>query len=286
MSSRVSVVIPVHDRIAPLRRALASVVAQTRPPLEVIVVDDGSSIDVAGMVQREFPDVVLLRERSNRGVSHARNRGIGQARGDWVALLDSDDEWLEDKLALQGAVMSTSAAPLVHGDETWIRNGVRVNPRRRHRKRGGDIFLDCLPLCVISPSAAVIRREVLAELGGFDESLPACEDYDLWLRLCVRWPVAYVDRPLLTKYGGHPDQLSRRHWGMDRFRVQALEKLLADPALTGSLHGARRQAVVDALCRRLAILADGAEKRGRLDEAAARRQRLAAWRGAPTGAVA
>jgi hypothetical protein len=76
-----------------------------------------------------------------------------------------------------------------------------------------------------------VRRDILFELGLFDESLPACEDYDLWLRLCAIYPVTYIDKPLLNKFGGHSDQLSRKHWGMDRFRVRALAKLLCSHKL-------------------------------------------------------
>jgi glycosyltransferase involved in cell wall biosynthesis len=259
----VSVIIPSYNRCQSLPRALDSVLAQTRPAEEIIVVDDGSDDGTAAMLARDYPELTCL-VQDNRGVSAARNAGIRAARGDWIALLDSDDEWLPQKLerqlqALQQARQSDSTAPLlVHCDEIWIRKGRRVNPMDKHAKAGGWIFERCLPLCAISPSAVLMARELLTDVGDFDEDLPACEDYDLWLRICSQYPVLYVDEPLLKKYGGHSDQLSRQHWGMDRFRVQALDKLLSAGGLDASQQG-QATAMLHEKCR---ILRLGAEKRG------------------------
>ncbi len=258
---RITVVIPSYNRRASLARALRSVCEQTEPVEQIVVVDDGSSDASAAMVTRDFPGVELIRQ-PNRGVSAARNRGIDAARGDWIALLDSDDCWLPHKIArMREAVARHPGFALYHSDEIWIRHGRRVNPKRKHRKHGGWIFRHCLPLCAISPSAAVIRRERLVELGGFDESLPACEDYDLWLRLCSRFPVHYIDEPLITKHGGHDDQLSARYPAMDRFRVRALARLLDEATLAaGDARAAR-----DTLQRKLEILLAGAGKHGNQD---------------------
>jgi glycosyltransferase involved in cell wall biosynthesis len=259
----VSVIIPSYNRCQSLPRALDSVLAQTRPAEEIIVVDDGSDDGTAAMLARDYPELTCLIQ-DNRGVSAARNAGIRAARGDWIALLDSDDEWLPQKLerqlqALQHARRPDSAAPLlVHCDEIWIRNGRRVNPMDKHAKAGGWIFERCLPLCAISPSAVLMARELLTDVGEFDEDLPACEDYDLWLRICSRYPVLYVDEPLLKKYGGHSDQLSRQHWGMDRFRVQALDKLLS----VGGLDATQQEQATAMLHEKCRILRLGAEKRG------------------------
>lgn len=259
----VSVIIPSYNRCQSLPRALDSVLAQTRPAEEIIVVDDGSDDGTAAMLARDYPELTCL-VQDNRGVSAARNTGIRAARGDWIALLDSDDEWLPQKLerqlqALHHARRSDSAAPLlVHCDEIWIRKGRRVNPMDKHAKAGGWIFERCLPLCAISPSAVLMARELLTDVGEFDEDLPACEDYDLWLRICSRYPVLYVDEPLLKKYGGHSDQLSRQHWGMDRFRVQALDKLLS----VGGLDATQQEQATAMLHEKCRILRLGAEKRG------------------------
>lgn len=255
---QVSVVIPTYNRQEFVLRALESVAAQTRAPAEVIVVDDGSTDGTAEAIAGRFPGVRCLRQE-NRGVSAARNRGVAVARGDWIALLDSDDEWVPHKLERQ--VEAIEAAPghrLCHSDEIWIRHGRRVNPRRRHAKAGGRIFQRCLPLCVISPSAVLLERALVVELGGFDESLPACEDYDLWLRICAREPVLFVAEPLVIKHGGHDDQLSRTVPALDRFRIQALENLLASVDL-----GAEdRSAAIDTLRSKLDIFVAGARRRG------------------------
>ena len=272
MPETVSVIIPTFNRRHCLPRAVDSVLAQTEAALEIIVVDDGSDDGTAELIHRDYPQLRYIRQH-NRGVSAARNRGIAEARGTWLAFLDSDDEWLPNKLARQLALVSSRPEyPLVHSDEIWIRHGVRVNPMRKHGKAGGDIFRRCLPLCAISPSAAMLRAELFSELGGFDETLPACEDYELWLRVCSRYPVAYVDAPLLRKYGGHDDQLSRQHWGMDRFRVRALSRLLR----SGHLCDEQRAATRAMLARKCDILETGARKRNNralLDELAALRER-------------
>lgn len=274
MPASVGVVIPTFDRAHTLARALDSVFAQTLPPQQVIVVDDGSTDSTAELVAG-YPGVCYLRQE-NRGVSAARNLGIRHCGCDWIALLDSDDEWLPEKLRVQfEALAENPGYRLIHCDEIWIRNGRRVNPGDRHRKRGGWIFEYCLPLCVISPSAAVIEKSLLEEAGGFNEQLPACEDYDLWLRICSGFPVLYVDRPLLGKYGGHDDQLSRMHWGMDRFRVQALRDLLA----AGNLSGSDRQAALASLREKCRILVSGARKRGNSDIVAQYEALLAQFEG-------
>jgi len=268
----ISVIIPTYNRAQPLARALDSVLAQSYPATEVIVVDDGSTDGTDALVQTQFPEVVFLRQ-ANAGVSAARNVGIQHARGEWIALLDSDDLWHPNKLAAQRQVLlADPASRICHSDEIWIRNGVRVNAMHKHQKKGGWIFRDCLPLCAISPSAVMIHRDLFAEVGLFDESLPACEDYDLWLRLCSRYPVSYIDEALVTKHGGHDDQLSRKHWGMDRFRIQALDNILK----TAALETHDREAATNMLRDKLGILIAGAIKH---DNQALRRrceQRLAA----------
>ena len=269
----VSVVIPAYNRKPLLRRALLSVSAQTRPADEVWVVDDGSTDGTEAMVAAEFPAVEYVYQE-NRGVSAARNRGIEAASGEWIALLDSDDEWTPEKLERQlSAIDSEPSYKVCHCDEIWVRNGVRVNPRQRHRKSGGWIFRRCLPLCAISPSAVVIHRSVFESVGLFDETMPACEDYDLWLRVCSRMPVLYVDEPLVVKYGGHEDQLSSSVPALDRYRIEALERIVA----AGVLNDGDRQAALRVLAEKLTVYAAGAEKRGRETEAQRLRVRRAEY---------
>jgi glycosyltransferase involved in cell wall biosynthesis len=259
----ISVIIPTYNRLRTLPRALDSVLAQKLPAAEILVIDDGSQDQTRQLLETRYPNCRYLHQ-PNQGVSQARNRGIREASSEWLALLDSDDAWLPDKLRLQcQALQAQPAYRLCHTDEIWVRNGVRVNPMKKHAKGGGRIFYDCLPRCVISPSAVMLHRTLFGEIGLFDTRLPACEDYDLWLRICAREPVLYVDKPLLIKYGGHKDQLSRQHWGMDRFRIQALEKLIQSGGLTPAYRAAARAMLV----QKARIMLQGAEKRGRTQRA-------------------
>ena len=263
MPQSIAVIIPTYNRSHTLRRALDSVNNQTVRPSEICVVDDGSTDETEQLLSRHYPQVNYVYQ-SNAGVSSARNAGVALTRGHWLAFLDSDDEWMPNKLERQlQEINGNDTFPLVHCDEIWIRNGVRVNAMHKHQKAGGEIFERCLPLCVISPSAVMIKRHLFEEVGGFDESLPACEDYDLWLRICSRHPVLYIEEALLRKYGGHDDQLSRQHWGMDRFRVKALVTLLN----TGNLRPQQTQLTRAMLVNKCEILAQGAGKRGNKETA-------------------
>lgn len=254
---KISVVIPSYNRIHTLARAIDSVLGQDSPVDEIIVVDDGSKDGTASRITRLYPDIKLI-QQPNRGVSAARNAGINQASHAWIALLDSDDSWLPGKLSqIRLAHHWHPEYLLFHSDEVWIRNGVRVNAMKKHLKTGGWIFERCLPRCVISPSAVVLHRSLLQSVGLFDESLPACEDYDLWLRVCHQYPVHYIDRPLITKYGGHKDQLSNQYWGMDRFRIHSIYRLL----LQGELDEFNYSVAMSTLIGKLNILLKGAKKR-------------------------
>ena len=259
---QVSVIIPTYNRAHILMRAVDSVLAQTFQQIEILVIDDGSTDNTPEMLNAYGGRIRVL-SQENGGVSLARNVGIQAASGQFIAFLDSDDAWMPDKLERQVAALTAQPQlPLCHTEEIWIRNGVRVNPKKKHRKRGGYIFPYCLPLCVISPSSSILRRELLDEVGLFDEHLPACEDYDLWLRITHTHEVVFLEEPLLVKYGGHDDQLSRKYWGIDRFRVQALVKLLETAALTDE----QRRQTCRELQRKCAILATGCRKRQKTEE--------------------
>ena len=275
MTHSVSVIIPTYNRVRTLPRALDSVLAQTRAADEIIVVDDGSTDSTVDLLLANYPQVKLL-QQPNLGVSAARNHGIREASSDWIALLDSDDRWLPTKLEAQVALVEQRPDHrLCHTEEIWIRNGKRVNQMDKHRKSGVHIYSQCLPLCVISPSSVLLHRTLFDEIGLFDETLPACEDYDLWLRICAREPVLFVDTPQIEKYGGHDDQLSSKHWGMDRFRIRALEKVLANDLLTPD----QDRETVAMLLRKAAILEQGARKRGKLQRADHYRQLIQRYAG-------
>lgn len=259
----VSVIIPTYNRAAIVTEAIDSVLAQTFRDFELIVVDDGSTDDTRDRLIG-YSERICLICQENHGVSHARNVGIRAAQGRYIALLDSDDLWLPKKLETQIAVMEAHAdIPLCHTEEIWIRRGVRVNQMKKHQKHGGYIFPNCLPFCVISPSSVMIHRALFDEVGDFDESLPACEDYDLWLRVTKTYPVHFIETPMIVKRGGHDDQLSRIHWGLDRFRIQALDKLLQAGDLTDEQFERARQEFE----RKCEIFAQGCAKRQKNDEA-------------------
>lgn len=257
---KISVIIPVHNRAELIGRAVESVLSQSYPVHEIIVVDDGSKDDPASELDALGFERLRILRQENRGVASARNAGIEAASADWLAFLDSDDWWQSEKLAKQVVWHEANPAYLIsQTDEIWIRNGRRVNPRKYHAKPAGDVFDRSLERCLISPSAVMMHRRLFEELGLFDETMPVCEDYDMWLRVSAGHPVGLIPEKLVVKTGGHADQLSKKYWGMDRWRVRAVEKLLA----AGTLTPAQRSAAEDVLGRKVAILRNGAAKRGK-----------------------
>jgi len=258
----ITVVIPTYNRAWALQTAIDSVLAQDYPEFELIVVDDGSTDATAELLAAYNRHIIAIRQE-NKGVAAARNRGLAAAKGHLIAFLDSDDYWLPLKLSAQAAFFNAHPEALIcQSQEIWIRNGGRVNPRRRHVKPQGDIFIPSLSLCLVSPSAVMVRKALLDKVGGFDETLPACEDYDLWLRVSCRYPVYLIDTPFVVKQGGHADQLSRQP-GLDRYRIAAIEKVMAENRLSPE----QFEAAAAVLRQKSRIYADGCVKRGKLTEA-------------------
>jgi len=273
MAPDVTVIIPTFNRWPMVGEAIASVMAQREVSLELIIVDDGSTDETAARITDfferpktapEYP--VLMLRTGNQGVSAARNLGVTAARAPLVAFLDSDDLWAPLKLKRQLQQMTqTPGCVISQTDEVWFRNGVRVNPGQRHRKRAGDFFIEALRTCLVSPSAVVMSTSVFRRLGGFDPDMRAAEDYDLWLRLLLEYEVELVPEPLVIRRSGHPGQLSATVAAIDRFRILALLKLLR----RDDLDPRRRQAVCDTVAEKCAIYATGAARRGRRGEACA-----------------
>ena len=233
----VSVIIPTYNRKKFLKEAVHSVLSQSFKELEIIVVDDGSN-HKSEWVEALDPRIHYI-YCANRGAGAARNFGVSVSSGEYIAFLDSDDLWEKKKLEKQLSFLkaineeprrsvsgSEAKYKICYTNETWVRKGEHLNQMKKHQKYHGWIFEKCLPLCIVSSSSIIMERQVFYDLGGFDEALPVCEDYDLWLRMSLNYPIAYLDEKLIIKRGGHPDQLSRKYWGMDRFRIRALEKLL------------------------------------------------------------
>ena len=231
--------------------------------MEIVLVDDGST-DGTDRILAQYARHLKVLRQNNRGVSAARNLGVAASSGALIAFLDSDDQWLPHKLKHQVNFFHAHPDALIcQTEEIWIRNGIRVNPKNRHQKPSGDIFEKSLELCLVSPSAVMMRRSLLDWVGGFDETLPACEDYDLWLRVAHQYPVYLIEEALIIKNGGHPDQLSKMP-ALDKYRIASIDRLIASRALSPS----QRKAAIAALQKKCRIYADGCKKRGRHEEAA------------------
>lgn len=274
MPMRTSVVIPTFNRALTILRALDSILKQDPAPEEVILVDDGSTDGTKELLNPSpLPSPprgegwvrgnIKYLHQPNRGPAAARNLGIRKAKGDFIAFLDSDDEWLPGKLKAQLEFFEKNPEMLIcQTEEIWIRNGKRVNPMKKHKKQGGWIFEKCLPLCIVSPSAVMMRREFFDRAGFFDESFPACEDYELWLRASAQMPIGLIEKPLITRYGGHEDQLSRRFPVMDQFRIKALQKILDSNMLSSS----QKETALLELERKCRIVSLGAFRRKKIKE--------------------
>ncbi|MFW6131394.1 MAG: glycosyltransferase family 2 protein [Candidatus Aminicenantaceae bacterium] len=264
----ISVIIPTYNRADFVKEAISSVLEQSYfqahngNRYELLIIDDGSTDETKKVIEF-FGNKVKYYVQDHKGVSAARNKGLCLAKGDYIAFLDSDDLWKKDKIKKQRNFMDAfSKVSVCYTEEIWIRDGVVVNPKKKHRKYSGWIFDKVLPLCLLSLSSALFRRKIFDDIGVFDEQLPACEDYDFGIRLASKYPIHLIPKKLIVKRGGHSDQLSRKFWGMDRFRVKALEK-----ALCSNLNPEQKVLVRNELKRKCEILANGFRKRNKLDEA-------------------
>jgi glycosyltransferase involved in cell wall biosynthesis len=259
-----SVIIPTFNRRDFLEKAARSVLSQTCGDFELIIVDDGSTDGTQDLIGSFNDSRLKYVFQSNRGVSSARNRALEMARGRFMAFLDSDDRWKPEKL--ERSLWHIEHSPKIsvfHTNEVWYRKGRLLAQKKKHAKPSGHVYEKALALCCISISTAVVEKSVLEETGRFDESLEACEDYDLWLRITNRYEVRLIPEELTIKDGGRPDQLSSKVWGLDRFRIKALEKMLH----SGSLQEKHRAATVMELRKKCGIFSAGCKKHGKHNEA-------------------
>ncbi len=259
----VSVVIPTFNRAPFLKKAIESVFAQGCRAIELVVVDDGSEDDTGDVVSGYKGPVKYIKQR-NKGVGAARNLGIKNSCGEFIAFLDSDDWWDRDKLTVQLAEMRQGPDYLIsHTQEVWYKNGRLLNQKKKHRKHHGYIFDKCLAMCAVSMSTAMVRKGLFDAVGLFDEGFPCCEDYDFWLRVSAKHEFLLIDRPLTLKDGGRPDQVSSIYaTGMDRFRIESILKLLKSNVLTPD----QRSIAIHELQKKCRIYGKGCIKHGRADE--------------------
>lgn len=259
----ISIIMPTYNRESFLPKAVDSVLAQTYENWELILVDDGS-IDGTHDLMAGYDDCrIKYHYQDNLGVSAARNKGIGISNGEVIALLDSDDEWLPEKLEMQWRYMSDKGYEICQTDEIWVRNGKRVNQPAKYAKPEGWFFEKSLNMCLISPSCTMFTRQVWERIGPFDTNMLSCEDYDMWLRACLLYPVGLVPKPLTIKHGGRDDQLSNCIPCPDMYRIQALIKILQ----SGQLAQEMKAVALKELEQKVVIYMQGCEKRGKREEA-------------------
>ncbi|MCI5193315.1 MAG: glycosyltransferase family 2 protein [Candidatus Electrothrix sp. AU1_5] len=267
----ISVIIPTYNRAEFIEQAIASVLDQTLTSGaicgEIIVVDDGSTDATPEIVQQisknnHIPIRYLYQE--NKGASAARNLGITAAQHDMLCFLDSDDRWVPHKLEMQLHAMQRQPQYLIsHTREIWYRHGMQVNQKKKHAPPHGEIFQRALRMCVVGMSTVMMQREIFQRYGLFNENMPCCEDYDLWLRVSREEAFLLVDEALTLKDGGRPDQLSALHrLGMDRWRIYSLCLLLENTSLKAEQY----DQVVAELERKCRIYGKGCIKHGRPEE--------------------
>ncbi len=264
-----SIIIPTYDRKHFVRIAVNSVLNQTFPDYELLIIDDGSNDGTKEFIREitrrcsSAPEKIRYFYQRHHGVSCARNAGIKEARGEFILFLDSDDRFCRRKLERTKIhIEQHPGVKVFHTEEIWYRNGKLLTPKAYHKKPSGFVFPHALKLCSISISTAAVKREIFAAAGGFDPALPACEDYDFWLRVTWRYPVLLIPEWLTIKEGGRSDQQSQKYPAMDKFRIYALEKLLKTNQLPNHLY----QLAYEELKRKCRIYTKGALKRHKISE--------------------
>jgi glycosyltransferase involved in cell wall biosynthesis len=278
VDTRITTIIPTYNRLPLLREAVLSVLNQRCPPLELVVVDDGSDDGTeaycAAQLQ-EYPDRFRYLRLPHCGMpGRVRNAGARLASGEYLAFLDSDDLWEAEKLSRQvGFFEEHPEIRICHTREIWRRGERVVSQAGQKHRRSGYLFSDALEKCIIGPSTVMMRRELFEQFGGFREDLEIAEDYELWLRITARYQVGYIDEPLVIKRGGHEDQLSEKYGQIEIFRIRALQLNLEGETFRGE----QRELAARELLRKCRIYARGCEKRGKHGEAGRYREIAGYW---------
>ena len=239
---QVSIVIPTHNSSRYLVKALDSVLAQTVSDFEVLVVDDGSTDDTE-CVMRHYGAPVRYIRQQNAGVAVARNNGISESRGRYVAFLDADDVWLPFKLERQLETINLSSANGVCYSAFSIVSSELEPMEVSQSQRSGSLLESLLTRgnIVGTPSTVICERELLSEVGGFDAALSYGADWDLWLRLSVLTGFCYVDEPLVM-YRQHDGNMSRSASLVECDSLRVLEKGFEIDGLSDALRAKRRAA--------------------------------------------
>ncbi|MBU1043307.1 MAG: glycosyltransferase [Candidatus Omnitrophica bacterium] len=258
-----SIIIPTFNRCDFLNQAIKSVLSQTNTDFELIIIDDGSTDNTAQMI-KDIPDKRLIYiYQDHTGVSRARNHGIELAKADFIAFLDSDDCFKPEKLAISRDYINRFPdIHIFHTEEIWYRNQKLLNQKKIHQKPDGWVFDNALQLCCIGMSTTVVKKQLFKHIGCFDQTMMACEDYDLWLRASIVYPIKLIPHVLTIKHGGHADQLSRQYPAMDTLRIYAINKLLK----TAQLNDHQRNSAIKALKEKCLIYISGAQKRGKTEQ--------------------
>jgi len=223
MNFKLSVVIPSYNRAHYIETAIDSVFDQKVDNIEIILVDDGSTDNTRELVQNKYGDRIRYFYQENQGIPGARNTGIKEARGDYIAFLDSDDYWRPEKLKQQLAMIAE------HPDYGLVATccaSIRLDGSFRERNRTGKsgwVLNDLFRANFIRTSSVIIRRDCFDKVGFFDEKQKQSEEYDLWLRLAAECPVGFINESL-TVYVDNPNGISVDSLIGRLYRLMALEK--------------------------------------------------------------
>lgn len=254
----VSVIIPVYNRIDTLKSAIESVLCQTYREIEIIVVDDGSDLDIKTALKPYLSKIQYIRNESNLGVSSARNLGIKVSTGEYVALLDSDDLFLPFKLELQLSSMIDKNLSISHTDEFWYKADRFINKQKKHEAYGGHVLEKILDFCRISPSSLLFKKDILNTTGLFDESMRVCEDYDLFLRFALFFEIDYINTKAIIKRAVTDDQLSASINHIESVRLKSLSGFYKNYA--SHMNFSQTEAVKNELKRKYKIVENGVIK--------------------------